>query len=208
MHNIIEPGGSTVILGPDESWAGIIALQAVLDELAAGAVVVQLTDAASDHSRARAQLWARELRHDPSILDRFHVLDSYRESHMSAHLAARIRKACHDNGTKRVIAFNNLAANMLPIFPGSSWLPLAQELPLAFDGDLSVVTALSYGNPMAPPPRFLDYPADRIWLSKPALNLRFTLAEIKPDRSERKLRGKVHHGGLIVFREDEDVSAQ
>lgn len=197
MRDFIEQGGSTLLLGPDESWAGILALQFVLEELADGAVVVQLADTPQDGDLSRARDWVRELKQPASLLDNFHVLGQFRHFTSAASLAEKIKEIAQG---KKVIVYVNMAGNSMATQPNDFWLPIAIELPLHLD-NASVVTSLAYGSPFAPAPRLTDFPADKIWLSKPGLHLQFRIVEVKPGASEIKLEGKVHHGGLIAFKE-------
>lgn len=203
MKDFIEPGASTVLLGPDQSWAGILALQFVLEELADGAIVVQLSDTLHDGDLSRARDWVRELQQPAALLDNFHVLADFRHFTSAATLADKINAI---TGGKRAIVYVNLAGNSVATLPNDFWFPIAQELPL-YLSDTSVVTSLAYGSPLAPAPRLTDFPADKIWLSKPGLDLQFRIVEVKPGDSERKLTGKVHYGSLIAFTEAEKENA-
>lgn len=191
------------MLGPDESWAGILALQFVLEELAEGAIVVQLADTPHDGDLSRARDWMRELQQPATLLDNFHVIGQFRHFASAAALAEKIKEIAQG---KRVIVYVNLAGNSVATQPKDYWLPIALELPLHLD-NASVVTSLAYGSPIAPAPRLTDFPADRIWLSKPGLHLQFRIVEVKPGTIERKLEGKVYHGGLIAFTEVEKANA-
>lgn len=200
-------GQSSLIIGPEQSYASFVVSTAAFDLAADGksfAIFLcdtpaernQITERAIQYRRARRLPIGRHLN--------YRVVDISHCATPEALIAAMRQEIGH---VRDVLIVHDRTSKLLPTTPHHHWFPKADALALEFGA--RVATVAHYGPPGRPAPDLKAYPCDVLWHARPhARAMKCTLHPIKGTGNEPIDFQGLKHGIQGLTFEADQIDAQ
>jgi hypothetical protein len=221
MQHLIEPNGTTLLVGAESNGQNFVAHEIVARALCVprsrdGALVCLLAETKGEIGvfKEHIALWLRAREIDPNNADRVVGLPDYRLCRDGATLGSHILEACQgkfqsrqDVEREKIIVFLDLASAMLAARPGDHRLAVCSDLPIWLPNASVIITA-HHGPDGMPAPSLDAYAMDRVYKvrgSNIAMNI--TLTPIKPPGDVVRLNGRIHRDGVVIIDEQEAAHA-